>query len=70
MQRKGTFSPLTRATKKTNQWGCAVEPVLMAERRTAAVKAPFNHEMEEPQARGKAHQVGSPVWILIPVVNL
>lgn len=74
---KREVSPSNQGHK--NQWSCAVEPVLITERRKAAVKALFNHEMEEPKATatvcsdstpGKVHQVRIPGQILIPVVNL
>lgn len=74
---KREVSPSNQSHK--NQWSCAVEPVLITESRKAAVKAPFNHEMEEPQATatvcsdstpGKAHQVRIPGQIPIPVANL
>lgn len=65
---KREVSPFNQGDK--NQWSCAVEPVLITERRKAAVKALFNHEMEEPQATatvcsdsapGKVHQ-GQDPW--------
>lgn len=74
---KSEVSPSNQGHK--NQWSCAVEPVLVTERKKAAVKVLFNHKMEEPQATatvcsdstpGKGHQVRIPGRIPIPVVNL
>lgn len=54
---KGEVSPSNQGHK--NQWSCAVKPVLITARRTAA-EVLVNHEVQEPQATATACSDSSP----------